>query len=32
MQIVSYAGADALYSITCGGVHALEETGVVYLS
>ena len=31
-QIVAYLGGDALYSITRAGAHALEETGVVYLS
>ena len=30
-QIVKYLGADALYSITRGGIHALEELGITYL-
>jgi hypothetical protein len=30
-QTVPYLGADALYSITRAGVHALEELGIVYL-
>jgi hypothetical protein len=30
-QVVPYLGADALYSITRAGVHALEEMGIVYL-
>ena len=29
---VPYLGADALYSITRAGVHALEEMGIVYLA
>jgi hypothetical protein len=30
-QVIPYLGADALYAITRGGVHALEEMGIVYL-
>jgi hypothetical protein len=30
-QAVSYLGAEALYSITRGGIQALEELGVTYL-
>jgi hypothetical protein len=30
-QVVSYLGADALYSITRGGIQALEEMGITYL-
>jgi hypothetical protein len=30
-QVVSYLGAEALYSITRGGIQALEELGVTYL-
>ena len=30
-QVVPYLGSDALYSITRGGIHALEEMGVTYL-
>jgi hypothetical protein len=30
-QVVPYLGADALYSITRGGVQALEEMGITYL-
>jgi hypothetical protein len=30
-QVISYLGGDALYSITRGGIHALEELGVTYL-
>jgi len=30
-QVISYLGTDALYSITRGGIHALEEMGVTYL-
>jgi len=30
-QVVPYLGTDALYSITRGGIHALEEMGITYL-
>ena len=30
-QIVPYLGSGALYSITRGGIHALEEMGITYL-
>lgn len=30
-QVVPYLGTDALYSITRGGIHALEELGITYL-
>ena len=30
-QVVPYLGTDALYSITRGGIQALEEMGVTYL-
>ncbi len=30
-QVLPYLGADALYSITRGGIHALEELGITFL-